>query len=176
MALPFQRDHFVCYSKANYTVTNKPSEGVFLGALGDRLYIDTDKPSPGTPLRVPRDRLHKWQTSLPLVPISDYTRGQTTDEFSSGAPLRVPGDRLPRQTSAPLEFVPKHLGTDYIRKTNWLTFLWGFLRIHMGAGHQSQIYRQPFPWYPPRNRLHKNIGAFLGTPFKKLPRDKPHKQ
>ena len=117
LALPFQSDHLVCHSKANYTVTNKPSEGAFLGALGDGLYIDTDKPSPGTPLRVPRDRLHKWQTSLPLVPISDYTRGQTTPRQTSfplhGAPLRVPGDRLLRQTSPLLEFVPKHLGTDY---------------------------------------------------------------
>ena len=148
LALPFQRDHLVCYSKANYTVTNKPSEGVFLGALGDRLYIDTDKPSPGTPLRVPRDRLHKWQTSLPLVPISDYTRGQTT----------------PRQMSFPLEPLSEYQETDYqgrpvlpwnlsqstwgqtIHKENLLANLpLGLSQNTHGDRSSSQIYKQPFP-------------------------------
>ena len=118
LALPFQRYHLVCYSKANYTVTNKPSQGAFLGAVGDRLHRHRQAfpwhPSQNT----------KGQTTLMADKpsfISDYTRGLTT----------------PRQMSFPL---PEHqetdyqgrsvlpwnlsqstcMGTDYMKKTNWL--------------------------------------------------------
>ena len=95
----------------------------------------TDKPSPGTPLEVPGDRL---QTSLPLAPLSKYqetdyrqafpwhpsrgTRRQTTDKPSPGTPLEVPGDRL--QTSLPLAPL---------------------------SGYQETDYRQAFPWHPSRS-------------------------
>ena len=56
------------------------------------------QPSPGTPLRVPEDRLREGQTSLPLVYPSRNARGQTTcrtDEvFLWCTLLGMPEDRL----------------------------------------------------------------------------------
>ena len=62
----------------------------------------TDKPSPGTSLGVPEDRLHEGQTSLPLVYPSRNARGQTTcrtdEAFPWCTPLRMPEDRLTYRT------------------------------------------------------------------------------
>ena len=118
LALPFQRYHLVCYSKANYTVTNKPSQGAFLGAVGDRLHRHRQAfpwhPSQNTKGQTTLYNGRQAFLYLRLHQRTDYTK---TDEFSSP---RAPGDRLPRQISPPLEFVSKHLGTDYMKKTNWL--------------------------------------------------------
>ena len=103
----------------------------------------TDKPSPGTPLGAPGNRL---QTSLPLAPLSehhetDYTKtslplaplsehqetGYTkTDKPSPGTPLGAPGDRLHKDKPSP--------GTP------------------LGApGDRLHTHRLAFPWYPSRS-------------------------
>ena len=129
LALPFQKDHLVCYSKINYTVTNKPSQGAFLEALGDRLHRHRQA-FPWYPSQSTKDRLHKCQTSLPLVPISDYTRTLTTPRQMS-FPLEPLSQSTRRQTTKadqlPLELLPKHQGTDYIKKTNRLIADLGFI-------------------------------------------------
>ena len=73
---------------------------------GDRLHINTDNPSPGTPLGVQGDRLHKQQTSLLVVSISKYTMRQTT-QHTKPSPVTLHRvyqgvDYTPRQTTLPL--------------------------------------------------------------------------
>ena len=88
-------------------------------------YINTDKPSPGTPLGVPR--LQTWQTSLPMVPISEYTKRQTTPHIkpSSGTLHRV------------------YKWTDYIKMDK------SSPGVRLGApGGRLQTCRQAFSWPP----------------------------
>ena len=54
-------------------------------------YTETDKPSPGTLLRVHQGTDCTETASLPLGPFSGYTRGQTTQRQTS---LRSPGALL----------------------------------------------------------------------------------
>ena len=107
--------YFLRTPKDNVRQTSLPL-GPLSGYTRGQTTQETDKPSPGTPLRVhqgtnytgntgnrqafpwdhskgtPGDKLHRKQTSLPLGPLSGCTRGKTTEETDKptpGTPLRV---------------------------------------------------------------------------------------
>ena len=199
-------------------MTDKPSPGTSLGAPGDRLHNDrqafpwhlsrstrrqttqrqtslplaplsehqetdytkTDKPSPGTSLAAPGDRLHNdrrafpWhlsrstrrqttqrQTSLPLAPLSehqetDYTK---TDEPSPGTSLGAPGDRLHNDRQDPSRSTRRQTTQ---RQTS--------LPLAPLSEHQETDYTmtdKPSPGTPlgaPGDRLHKDRQAFPWHP------------
>ena len=82
-------------------------------------YKRTNKSSPGAPFRTPGDRLHEHsRTSLPLGPLSECIRGQTTyktDKSSPGTLLRVSQgtDYTQRQKPSPGTPFEVYQGTDY---------------------------------------------------------------
>ena len=118
-------------------------------------YTKTDKPSPGTPLGAPGDRLHKDRQAFPWHP-SRSTRRQTTQ----------------RQTSLPLAPLSEHHETDYTKTSLPLAPL---------SEHQETGYTKtdkPSPGTPlgaPGDRLHKDKpspGTPLGAPGDRLHTDR----
>ena len=77
-------------------------------------YTKTDKPSPGTSLRAPGDRLHKDRQAFPWYP-SRSTRRQTTQRQAfPWHPSRSTGRQAThRQTSLPLAPLSEHQETGY---------------------------------------------------------------
>ena len=115
------------HQETDYTKTDKPSPGTPLGAPGDRLHKDRQA-FPWHPSRSTRRQTTQRQTSLPLAPLSehqetDYTK---TDKPSPGTPLGAPGDRLHKDRQA----FPWHPSRSTRRQTT---------------------QRQAFPWHPSRS-------------------------
>ena len=155
MALPFQGVHLVLqqdklHSNKNTRKQAFPKEPDFR-LLGTG-YINTDKTSPGTPLEVPRDRLHQEHRSLLLAPLlakyqeTSYidnkqvfswsllqnTRRQTTQEtmtdnlaFLWVSFRNTPGDRLTntnKPSSGTSSSVPKDRLQGDIKALPWHYF------------------------------------------------------
>ena len=137
-------------------------------------YTKTDKPSPGTPLGAPGDRLHKDRQAFPWHP-SRSTRRQTTQRQTSLplAPLSEHHETDYTKTSLPLAPLSEHQETGYTKTDK------PSLGTPLGAPGDRLHKDKPSPGTPlgaPGDRLHTDRLAFPWHPSRSTRRQATHRQ